>query len=281
MAQNFFEKASVQVAIVSGISGLLIAGVYIWNNRSQLKRDNENYVKDLKTKDDLINTLKQEIQKKTAEVQLLETQITPFKTIALEKFIGSEQEALRKLADELDELKNYVDPFKKPIASAIAYVEVTIKSEEKVDTTYMAEGGYLAFAKNRKSLLLTSTTKSSARQNGKGEVVYKADFKIQDDLSAIGKPVEILQSSDLIQIMFRKIPENSDVVKGKASIVINGDMRFEFEILPQRMQKEKILIRNIKDKFLKTPSKNNKDSHEWRSLEQIKKKEAEAANKQK
>ena len=249
MAQRFFEKASVQVAIVTGIVALLIACMHIWNNRSQLKRDNENYIKDLKTKDDRINSLKQEIQKQTSEVQRLETQLTPFKTIALEKFTGSEQEALRKLANELDELKNYVDPFKKPIASATAHVEVTIKSEEQVDTTYMNEGGYLAFVKNRQSLLLTSNTRSVARQNGKGEVVYKADFQIQDDYSAIGKPVEILKAFDLIQIMFNKIPEKSDVVKGKASVVINGDMRFEFEILPQKMQNEKILIHNVKDKF--------------------------------
>lgn len=250
MAQKFFEKASVQVAIVTGIVAILIAGMHIWNNRSQLKRDNENYVKELKTKDGLINTLKQGIQQQMAEVQRLETQLTPFRTIALEKFTGSEQEALRNLADELDELKNYVDPFKRPIASAKAHVEVTIKSEEQVDMTYMTKGGYLAFVKNRQSILLTSNTKSTARQNGKGGVVYKADLQIQADHSAIGKPVEILKTCDLIQIMFRKIPENSYVVKGKASVVINGDMRFEFEVLPQQMQNEKIIIHNIKEKFL-------------------------------
>lgn len=243
MAQRFYNKASVQVAIVGGVVSLLVAGMYIWHNRSQLKQDNTSYVSDIKN-------LERKNQELTSEVQRLETQLTPFKVIALEKFTGSEQERLQQLADKLDDLKNYVDPFKKPIASATAHVEVTIKSEEQVDTSYMSEGGYLAFVKNRQPLLLTSNTQSSARQTGKGEVVYKADLQMQDDFSDIGEPVEILQTCSLIQIMFRKIPENSDVVKGKASVVINGDMRFEFEILPQQMQNEKILIHDIKDKFL-------------------------------
>ncbi|MHC5061755.1 MAG: hypothetical protein ACYTFK_11805, partial [Planctomycetota bacterium] len=55
-----------------------------------------------------------------------------------------------------------------------------------------------------------------------------------------------------IQIQFIKIPENSSVLKGNASIVINGDLRLDFEILPQQMQGENIIIRDIKNKFLTT-----------------------------
>ncbi len=115
----------------------------------------------------------------------------------------------------------------------------------------MNKGGYLAFVINRQSVLLTSNTQSIARQNGKGEVVYRGNFNMQTEPSSIiGKPVEALQTSDIIQIGFLRIPEGSEVISGKATVIINGDMRFEFEISAQQMKDDKIFIRNIKDKFL-------------------------------
>lgn len=63
-----------------------------------------------------VNELKQKvsdrdltIQNKNAEIQRLETQLTPFRTIALEKHTGSEKEALRKLANELENVKKATD----------------------------------------------------------------------------------------------------------------------------------------------------------------------------
>ena len=238
--KNFFKSVGVKSATIAAIVLIIVAGMNIFNSRSKLSKDNQNY----KT---TITTLESQILEKNNIIQRLETQLTPFKTIALEKYTGSEQERLQKLAERIQELEN---PLKKIIASATAHVEVTIKSDEEVSARYMNEGGLLAFVKNRQLLLLTSDTKSHAKQNGKGEVVYKGVFHMQADHSAIGKPIEILQTSDIIQIRFRKIPENSQVIAGKASVVINGDTRFEFEILPQQIQGNNIIIRDIKNKFL-------------------------------
>ncbi len=236
MAQKWYQKASVQTAIVSGV--FLLIGIAIPHLFKIPKLEKK------------IEQLENDNSDKTAEIQRLETQLIPFKTIALEKYTGSEQEALRKFAQELEDLKNYVNPLKKPIAFATAEVEVKIKSDEQVNTRYMGRGGYLAFVKNRQIVLITSHDESTARQNGKGEVVYMGNFNIQTERSInIGKPVETLQASDIIQIKFLKIPEGSEVVGGKATVIINGDMRFEFEISPQQM-KDVIIIRNIKDKFL-------------------------------
>ena len=114
----------------------------------------------------------------------------------------------------------------------------------------MDHGGILSFVKNRQHLLLTSNTQSDARQNGKGEVVYKGVFHLQaDHSSAVGEPMAILQTSDIIQIVFVKIPENSQVLSGNAAVIINGDTRFEFEILPQQMRGKNIIIRDIKNRF--------------------------------
>ena len=247
MAKSRYLSVGVKTAIIGAVALVIVAGMNILNNRSQIKQDNKNY----KVK---IDELHKELSTKNVEIQRLETLLTPFRTIALEKYTGPEQEALRRLANELKELKSYVNPFKKPIASAFANVEVTIKSEEQVDTTYMSQGGLLAFVKNRQSLLLTADTKVRAYQTGKGEVVYRGTFTIvPDHRSALGKPVEILRESDLIQIEINKIPENSEILKGNASVVINGDLRLDFEILPQQqMQGKKIIIREIKNKFLTT-----------------------------
>lgn len=240
MAQKWYQKASVQTAIISGIFLLIGIGIPHFFKIPALERKIEN--------------LEKENSDKTAEIQRLETQLTPFKTIALEKFTGSEQEVLRKLADELKKLKNYVNPFKKPISYAVADIEVIVKSEEKINTTYANRGGLLAFVKDGQILLVVSDTKSIARQNGKGEVIYKGSFRIQSSHSQVGKPVEILQGSDLIQIEFNKIPENSNVLGGNAYVVINGDLSFDFEIPQQQMSGNKIIISEIKDKFLMTRS---------------------------
>jgi hypothetical protein len=114
----------------------------------------------------------------------------------------------------------------------------------------MDEGGYLAFVKDRKPLLMTANKQSDARQTGKGEVIYRGDFSMAAEQSVVGKPIEVLQASDLIQIMFRMIPQNSQVLHGKAFVVINGDTRFEFEILPQQMENDKIFIRDIPRSFV-------------------------------
>ncbi|MCX5695696.1 MAG: hypothetical protein NTW18_03395 [Candidatus Omnitrophica bacterium] len=234
MAQKWYQKASVQTAIVTGVFLLIIAIIQIIINLGVIKK------------------LEKENSDKIAEIQRLETQLTPFKTIALEKYTGSEQERLQKLAERIQELEN---PLKKSIASAEAQVEVTIKSDEKVSTRYMDVGGLLCFVKNRQPLLLMSDTQSDAKQNGKGEVIYIGVFRMQSNYSAVGKPIEILQESDIIQVRFVKIPENSQVISGKAFVIVNGDTRFEFEISPQQMQGNDIVIRDIKNKFLTNSSR--------------------------
>ncbi|MBU0519876.1 hypothetical protein KJ564_13170 [bacterium] len=89
--QKFYQKAGVQAAIVAGIFSVIVAGMYILHHRSQLKEDNEN--------------LLHEKEEQATEIQRLETQLTPFRTIALEKYALPEAEALRKLADQIGTLQ--------------------------------------------------------------------------------------------------------------------------------------------------------------------------------
>lgn len=98
MSQKFYQKASVQVAIVSALVAIVIIAVHIWFNYSDVKRENRKLTSKNKT-------LSDDLAKASTEVQRIETLLTPFRTIALEKFTGDEKQALRKLADQITKLQ--------------------------------------------------------------------------------------------------------------------------------------------------------------------------------
>ncbi len=91
MTQKWYKKASVQTAIVSGI--FLLVGIAIPYSLKIPELENK------------IEEMKKENLDKTAEIQRLETILTPFRTIALGKYTGSEQETLRKFARDLETLE--------------------------------------------------------------------------------------------------------------------------------------------------------------------------------
>jgi hypothetical protein len=87
MAQKWYQKASVQTAIVSACALIVVALIPIALQVPRLQSENQK--------------LRDGLDEKTAEIQRLETLLVPFKTIALERFTGSEAEALGKLAERL------------------------------------------------------------------------------------------------------------------------------------------------------------------------------------
>ncbi|ODS34367.1 MAG: hypothetical protein SCARUB_00498 [Candidatus Scalindua rubra] len=58
-----------------------------------------------------IKLLKEKLEVKTAEVQRLEELLTPFRSIALERFSGDEKEALMKLAERIKTLEQHVSKY--------------------------------------------------------------------------------------------------------------------------------------------------------------------------
>lgn len=91
MAQKWHQKVSVQTAIVSGL--FLLVGVSI------------PYFFKVPVLENKIYNLERENTEKSVEIQRLETLLIPFKTIALEKYTGTEQDALKKLAQDIEHLK--------------------------------------------------------------------------------------------------------------------------------------------------------------------------------
>ncbi len=99
MGQKFYQKASVQVAIVAGVFALIIAAGKIWFSLSDVKKENLELSQ-------ANQGLRDELVTAKSEVQRLETLLTPFRTIALERYTGSEREALRQLADQIGILQD-------------------------------------------------------------------------------------------------------------------------------------------------------------------------------
>jgi len=135
----------VQVAIVSVIGLVVVTAITIWHQRSQLKEDNQS--------------LQREASQKTAEIQRLETLLTPFRTIALEKFTGPEQESLSQLADYIIDLqkksleqktklalmesqiqKLQPAPLKKRMQTLLNRIDPTIKSQILQRDSLVIEG---------------------------------------------------------------------------------------------------------------------------------------------
>lgn len=93
----------VQAAIIAGIFSL--AGT--WLGIQLQSSGNQARIDDLEKQ---VNEQKTTIIDKTTEIQRLETLLTPFRTIALQKYTDPEPEALRKLAYRIKELESSVAP---------------------------------------------------------------------------------------------------------------------------------------------------------------------------
>lgn len=91
MTQKWYQKASVITPTISGVFFLIgISIPYFFK------------IPDLKNK---INQLEKENSNKTAEIQRLETLLTPFRTHALEKFPSEDiNTALKHLGDEIQKI---------------------------------------------------------------------------------------------------------------------------------------------------------------------------------
>ena len=67
-------------------------------------------------------------------------------------------------------------PYRQPINSASATVELIVASDEQIDAHYMDRGGYLILAKDQEKLFEVYSDDSWAKQMGKGRVLYRGIF---------------------------------------------------------------------------------------------------------
>jgi hypothetical protein len=186
--------------------------------------------------------LKRDIRQIESENKSLRETVAPLIARAAREFPGEEiNTSLKKIIERLEK----DNPLQKPISSATATIELTIKSDEQVDTHYMDSGGYIAFGKGSTALLKTGSHESWARQTGKGEVVYRSVFTMQADDVAVGRPIDFLKDADFLQVEFFQMPAASQVLSGKIIFVVNDSTRLEFLIPQQQSQAKKVFVRDL------------------------------------
>jgi len=211
MGKKLCSSVTVKAAIITAFAGVMVAGMYILNNRSQIKQDNKNYEVEINKKNTKINELQQELSSKNAEIQRLETQLTPFRTIALQKFTGSEQEVLEKLANELENVKKATDI---PLLTLMRERIRTTKDNSDYITS-------LAFRpSNRQSI---GSTVFIARITGNTDVRIK-EFKKMGITEGVTKSIgrdgkEAIYNCDIQGYVF---PELKLVTTGPATVQLYG-----------------------------------------------------------
>ncbi|MBK9168923.1 MAG: hypothetical protein IPM24_15840 [Bryobacterales bacterium] len=62
---------------------------------------------------------------------------------------------------------------------------------------------------------------------------------------AVGKPVQHLRAAEYGQIQFVNLAPNSRVLGGSVKMTVNSAILLDFVVPPQRMNGDKLFIRNI------------------------------------
>jgi len=143
-----------------------------------------------------------------------------------------------------------IAPYKQKIRTATATVNVIIKSKDTTNTLHITQGGYIAFIKDNKPLLIMASPQCNTKQIDEERGIYHAIFNMDAKDSAIGKPIYFIRETDFIQIEFLPMPEKSEVLSGEVICTFNNDIRLEVTILPQETKEKKIFISDLKDVFL-------------------------------
>lgn len=154
-----------------------------------------------------------------------------------------------RLNNKLAELTIAMDPFKQPLRTGTATVEIVISSKENLNAHFMDSGGYIAFGKGNQALLVMSSIDSFGNQIGNGQVIYKGIFNLDAANTAVGKPISYLTEADYAQIGFKPIAEKSKVIRGSVICTFNSAVQIKFIIPEQQMSKDFIMVPDIKKAF--------------------------------
>ena len=137
-------------------------------------------------------------------------------------------------------------PSKKPINTCETTVEIVIESVETKNFHFIDRGGYLAFGLQDRALLVASAPDSWGRLTASNEYMYRGIFKMDATDPAIGKPVDILLETQYVKAEFRPAPKEYSLLRGKAIVIINSEVRFEISFPAQEVQDGKVFSRDLK-----------------------------------
>jgi hypothetical protein len=142
-----------------------------------------------------------------------------------------------------------IAPYKQPIRTATATVEVTIMSDKKINAKYLDRNSNITFIKGKEELLFMSSTQCRIWQTGEGKIIYRTLLNMDVADSAVGKPIYFLKEAEYAQIYFRQMPKESKVLDGKAICTFNNIVRIEITIPSQEIEKGLIFASDLENVF--------------------------------
>lgn len=116
-----YKEFIIKHKLAAGIILLWLILPSLWSVIATIKTWNVDDLKQTIEKQDNI------ITEKNFEIQRLEQSLTPFRTIALEKYVGPEQEVLQKLAADIENIRS--------LAIRDEYNTLVAKKQEELITT--------------------------------------------------------------------------------------------------------------------------------------------------
>ncbi len=141
-------------------------------------------------------------------------------------------------------------PYRQPIRTATATVEIFINSSEPYNRNhFIDEGGYLGFGQGTQALLITSAIDCLANQEGGDRVKFRGVFAMTSADPSVGQLVTNLRKSEYVQIEFLPMPKPAHVIGGRAIVLINNDVQLDILIPEQDTNDGKIYVRDLKQAF--------------------------------
>jgi hypothetical protein len=151
-----------------------------------------------------------------------------------------------------DSQADLIKPYRQPVQSAMAAVQVFVRSSNPVDSGYLQygdKGGYLAFMRGTQLLLGTSAINSLGRQGSADQYEYRGTFQMDPAARASNLNVNDLRQAQYIQIAFAAMPQETYVIKGQAVVTINASVQLEIPIPEQDVKNGLILVSDLKEVF--------------------------------
>ena len=143
-----------------------------------------------------------------------------------------------------------VTPYRQPIRTATATVEVTVaRCDPNLDGVWNEEGNYIGLGAGKKRLLFMISDKCSITHVGKAKAIFSVVLDMPASDAAAGKPVYRLADAAYAQVRFVPMPAKCRVLGGKAVLTVNSAVRVTLPIPAQTTTNGIIFARNLEDAF--------------------------------
>ena len=142
-----------------------------------------------------------------------------------------------------------VIPYRNSIKTGSATIRVNVKYDNQEESTYTGRPGSIDFNKADTILIemVSFETMGIKLKEDEFSYIFKANLYLLDE--DIGKPVNSLQESDLIEILIPPLRGTQRIINGSVICNINSNVEFVIPILSQTVEDGIITIKKEDDIF--------------------------------